>query len=261
MTGSTGAGVLCCVLLLLVAGGCEATGGANGSTGELMSRAVADYESGRYETAGGGAEEVMQSASSPQREDAAYLAGLSAYRLGRIDEAERRLMNAAGSNRPETAGKARAMMGIIRLDQNRPGEAVDLFEAAARMLVGSDAMQATEHAQMARRRAGAPESPDVCRYASAAGETLAVVGQFALQVGAFRDAEGADRAARTAQTIANRAGLGAVRVVPGADERGGTLYLVQFGQFASRAAAAAVRSEIGTLEYIVAPMAGITASR
>jgi tetratricopeptide (TPR) repeat protein len=256
MSRSTGIGALCCVLVLLIASGCETTGGTKGPTGDLMSRAVADYEAGRYETASGGAEEVMRSASGPQLENAAYLAGLSAYRLGRSDQAERRLMTAAGSNRPETAGKAKAMLGIIRLDQNRPREAIDLFEAAAGMLTGSDAERAREHAQLARSRAGEPDSPGIHHYASAAG-----AGQFALQVGAFRDADGAGRAAREAQTIADRAGLGPVRIVPGTDEQGGRLYLVQFGRFASRGAAATARAEIGTLEYIVAPLAGMTALR
>lgn len=261
MTRSTGAGVLCGVLLLFLAGGCETTGSSSGSGGGLMSRALSDYEAGRYETAAGGAEEAMQSASGPQREDAAYLAGLSAYRLGRTEDAEGRLLTAAGSSRPETAGKAKAMLGIIRLDQNRPREAVDLFEAASRTLTGSDGMRAAEHARIARQRAGIPETSDSRQYALAPSESASVAGLFALQVGAFRDADGADRAARSAQAIADRAGLGPVRIVPGADERGGRLYLVQFGRFASRSAAAAARSELGSLEYIVAPAAMATTAR
>ena len=263
MSRSIGIGALCGVLLLLAAGGCETTGGAGGSSEGLLGRAVADYEVGRYETAAGTAEAAMQTSSGPRRQDAAYLAGLSAYRLGRIDEAERRLMTAAGSNRPQTAGRANAMLGIIRLDQNRPREAAELFEAASRMLTGSDGMHAAGHAQMARRRAGMSGSSSVIGRDASVGaqRPTTVAGQFALQVGAFRDADGADRAARQAQAIADRAGLGPVRIVPGTDERGGTLYLVQFGRFASRSAAAAARSEIGSLDYIVAPLAGVTTAR
>ncbi|UCD75315.1 MAG: SPOR domain-containing protein [Phycisphaerales bacterium] len=253
MAGSTRAGVLSCVLILFAAGGCETASGPHGPPGDLLDRAVTDYEAGRYETAGGRAGEAMRSATGPQREDAAYLAGLSSYRVGRVDEAERRFMIASASSRPETAGKAAAMLGIIRLDQNRPREAAALFEKAEGLLAGPEAIRAAEHARLARRLAGTPAVAGGFDYAADAPST-SPSGLFALQVGAFRDAAGADRAAQSAQEIADRAGLGAVRIVASADERGGRLYLVQFGRFASRSAAAVVRNQIGRLEYIVAPL-------
>ena len=60
--------------------------------------------------------------------------------------------------------------------------------------------------------------------------------------------------------MASRNGLGSVRTVPSHDERGTRLYLVQVGEFPTRAAAAATRAQIGRLEYIVAPLARQTAA-
>jgi hypothetical protein len=75
-------------------------------------------------------------------------------------------------------------------------------------------------------------------------------------VGAFSDKTRAQRAADEANTVARKDGLGPVRILNRRDDRGKPLYLVQFGFFTSRDAAAAARTRIGKLEYIVAPVTG-----
>ncbi|MCA9296470.1 MAG: SPOR domain-containing protein, partial [Phycisphaerales bacterium] len=81
-------------------------------------------------------------------------------------------------------------------------------------------------------------------------------GRFTLQAGAFRELDRAEVAARQAETIAAAHGLGRVTIVPRRDVRGRTLYLVQFGSFATRADASRRRDRIGNLEIIVTQTAG-----
>jgi septal ring-binding cell division protein DamX len=83
--------------------------------------------------------------------------------------------------------------------------------------------------------------------------TKAPIG-FALQVGAFTDKKRAQQAASEAEPLAKKDGLGPVRVIPRRDDRGKSLYLVQFGFFTSRDAASAARTRLGRLEYIVTPV-------
>ena len=81
------------------------------------------------------------------------------------------------------------------------------------------------------------------------GDTLAI------QVGAFLDRSGAERAATEAARVAADAGLGSVRIVPKTNDRGQQLHVVQFGAFATRREAISARRKLGRLDYLVAPTA------
>ena len=80
-------------------------------------------------------------------------------------------------------------------------------------------------------------------------------GVFSLQVGNFLERENATRAAIQARDIAANHRLGPVRTIPGRDHVGRRRYVVQFGHFNSRGAAASARKRMGRLDYIVAPRA------
>lgn len=244
------------VLFLPVAAGCETTQSTTGddpSRAGSLAAAMKAYHEGRYSQAEQQARQIMQSSTIAQRQEAAYLAGLSAYRLGKASQAEQPILIAMNSTRPEIEGKARAMMGIIRLDQGRPHEAVLMFDRAAQLLTGVEATRARQHAEMARFQTGDPTQYAV--HNAAAGSQPAAGGGFSIQVGAFRQEQGARSAAADADSVASGAGLGPVRIISGSDDQGNQLYLVQFGRFPTRSAAAAARREIGRLDFIVSPTA------
>lgn len=243
--------------------GCETTP----KTGSLT-QAIADYNAQRYAQSHERAASIMASARGTEREQAAYIAGLSAYRLGQFDEAERRLLVAAQATDPQIAAKSKAMLGQVRMEQGRPREAATYFADAARGLAGEDARQCAHHAAVAYQQCGDVASS---RYwqaeaqriaasstslATAAGHHTSGSVGFTLQAGAFEDQRRAQRAADQIKSLAVREGLGEVRIVPHRDARGKRLYLVQFGFFTTRSDAAEARNRLGRLELIVTPVSG-----
>jgi tetratricopeptide (TPR) repeat protein len=235
---------------LLLLGGC---GGGGGQRSSSLAGAVADYEAQRYSEAFTAAKWQSSSTNPQTRAEAAYLAGLSAYKLGNNDDAERYLLAACTARDASVAARANAMLGVIRLDQNREREAIVLLEKAQPNLTGRDAAEAANQLARAHRMAGttssAPAPSSTFTHDRVSGEL------FALQVGAFRSRQHAESAAAMASRQADRHGLGPMRIVPSRDDRGQTLYLVQFGSFPTRSAAATTRSRLGKLDYIVAPLA------
>lgn len=262
-------------LLLIVS---TTLAGCNGGSQAGLQRALADYNAQRYSEAHERAAKISQSAPTGRREEAAYLAGLSAYQMGRNDEAERQLVIGSAATDLQTAAKARAMLGQVRLDQQRPREAASLLAEASRGLDGPDAQKAAYNAGIAYQRLGDNnaaqqwlatangESPVQITPAKQSGRSSVAAGtrgrplsepaSFTLQVGAFRERKRAQQAAEDAQKLASRDGLGQVRITPRQDERGRAIYVVQFGWFPTRDSAAAARAKLGRLEYIVAPSAG-----
>ncbi|MDY7110080.1 MAG: SPOR domain-containing protein [Planctomycetota bacterium] len=242
-------------LAMFLLSGCESTPQAGS-----LDAAILSYEAGRYTLAHRQAGQAMHSAGAIERERATYLAGLSAYRLGRLDEAERLLLTAARSADAAMAAKARAGLGLIRLDQDRPAEAARLFQQAEADLSGADARQAARYADAACLQAGLP-APHPAHASPRVGRSTALetasndATTFALQVGAFRDRRRAERAAAGADPVADEGGLGRVRIIPRFDDRGRRLYVVQLGSFTSRREAAAVRTRLRHSEYIVVPAA------
>jgi hypothetical protein len=245
-------------------GGCESAPKAG------MSAALADYAEADYAAAQQKAARAARSSNGAGRESASYLAGVSAYRAGDADSAERHLLAATGAADPDTAGRAQAQLGLLRMDQQRFREAGDLFRKASQSLTGEDARLAAHHAALAYQKAGDPAAArtwaEVSRQPSGGGEVVTVamsVGPrgggaslFTLQVGAYHDHAGAEWAVRNAAAIVEPAALGPVRIIETRDVRGKPLYLVQFGRFASRNEAASARLRLGRLDYIIAALAG-----
>ena len=246
--------LLPCLLLFPLAG-CESTPQAG-----TLNQALTEYEAGQYALAHRHASDAMRSPDDREREEGAYLAGLSAYRLGRLDDAERLLLTASRADEAATAARAKATLGLIRLDQDRPREAAELFREAEPDLDGLDARQAARYADAACRTAGLA-SPPRTRTSSPgppSGSVDAPAGPsstFALQVGAFQDRLRAERAAADAAPVAGSAGLGRVRIIPRTNGRGRQLYVVQLGRFGSRREAAAARTSLDRPDYIVVPAA------
>jgi tetratricopeptide (TPR) repeat protein len=246
---------------ILMLSGC----GGNARGGSL-SEAVADYEAQRYTRAYERAVPLTTSSAANVRAEASYVAGLSAYKMGQQDEAERRLLVAAASTDAALAARASAMLGVIRIDQLRYREAVTLLEKAHPMLLGEDAQHAARQLAYAHQHTG--DSDEAQRWqARASGSINSHVTSsetrhhqvstdlFALQIGAFKNQQHAESAASLAARDVDRLGLGPMRIVPSRDDRGQVLFLVQFGSFPTRASAASTRDRLGKLNYIVAPLA------
>ncbi|HWB20531.1 MAG TPA: SPOR domain-containing protein [Phycisphaerales bacterium] len=245
-------------------GGC----GDKTNSESLMKGAISDYNAQKYVESQRGAEMAMMHAQSPAKEEAAYLAGMSAYKRGLTSLAEEYFTTAEGSRDVQVAGKAEGMLGIIRMDQGRATEAAALFAESSAMLSGDDSRQAAARAAEAYQRSG--DSMNAAKWRDKAGisgtnEGMVVMGSgtasngsasvqalFTLQAGAFAERNRAEKAADECRQVSQRFGLGEVRIVPSHDSRGKAMYLVQFGVFQTRTEAASVRSKIGKLEYIVA---------
>lgn len=226
-----------------------------------MNQVVADYQAQRYVQAYSAAKSMTRSSSTNTRAQASYMAGLSAYKLGNRDDAERYLLVASSSTDPDVAPKAGAMLGVLRIDQHREREAVVLLEKVQPLLTGDDARQAAAQLAYAHQQIGDTAEAKQWMARSNSSSTYSsttdrVSGElFALQVGAFRSKEHAESAASIAARQADKLGLGPMRIVPSRDDRGQMLYLVQFGSFPTRTSAASTRSRLGKLDYIVAPLA------
>jgi hypothetical protein len=239
--------------------GCAAPSTSTTAPADL-NRALADYHAGRYATALQEAVAVQESTSGDEQGDAAYVGGLAAYRLGDLSEAGARLSVAVDSKSPQTAGKARAVLGLVRVDQGRSDEAAGHFAAASRALEGDNARMAAFSAAKAYERTGDEAAAEAWHRVAdgrsrwAITGTAPAAGNFTLQAGAYRRRPSAELAAVEAATLAEDHGLSPVRIVSRRDDRGDVLYLVQVGRFESRTAAMSARQRLGRLQYIVAAM-------
>lgn len=240
------------LILLLLLSAAAAAAGCQTAPKAGLSQAIADYEAQRFAAAHQGAVDSMRSATGIEREQAAYVAGLSAFQLGRMDEAELRLQAAVNSSDKRTAANAKVMLGQIRLSQGRHAEAATMFETAAPNLDGEDARQATRFATRSHQLAG--NTAAASRLQASSGSGGGTGSGFTLQVGAFQERQRADSAASAAGDLSRREGLGQVSVVPRIDSRGRLLYVVQLGHFMTRMAAEQARERIGKREYIVSPI-------
>jgi cell division protein FtsN len=219
--------------------------------------AVTEYEAGRFAAARTKAVEVQTKRAGLEREQAAYLAGLCAYQLSDFTEAERRLTAALETKDAGLRAQSQAMLGLVRLEQERNSEAARLLESASRELTGQQKARATYFAGQAHEKAGNGVTAGKLYAAAATGNeyksaSAGGTSGFSIQVGAFQDATRAHSAAEQVQSLASVNGLNPVRVVQSSAGRGKMLYVVQFGSFDSRQDAERTRRDIGRLDYIVA---------
>lgn len=133
------------VALLLGAAGCETTPPASS-----FSAAVSRYEEGRYEMALSDGQAAARSDDSTLAAQGALVAGMSAFKLGQIDLAERLAQKACASPQQETSGSGWVLLGDVRLSQRRASDAAECFDTAAARLNGADSARASECAKRAR---------------------------------------------------------------------------------------------------------------
>lgn len=241
------------VVPVMTLGGCGRAG-----TPASLRTAVDDYLAGRYESALAAADTVQGRTHGLDRDRAAYVAGIAAYRLDDPDRARPALATAARSSNAELAARSEATLGLIELDQGRPLDAARRLAGAASAgdLSADESGQAAYFAARAYQAAGDETSATHWfRIAEGRAEAPAAGSvAFTIQVGAFRQRRHAERAAADATDLAQRHGLTPVSIVPRGDGHGRTMFYVHFGRFATRGEAADTRSRLGRQKYIIAPL-------
>lgn len=249
---------------------------------DSLDRSLVAYEGGRYEESLQLAEEAKGAASTSQDSlQSSYLAGMSAFRLGRHSDAVRWLEEPARATDGEhrwMAGQANVTLGSSYLALGRKGDAARSFSRAGDLLSGEEAMKARLAAGNAYRElgdqrasdaqfrlAGVPTSGPTAPSAgtstptpasdggagAANGNPASQVGPFVLQAGAFKDRAKADRRAAEVRARAKEVGLGEPKVMAKRAADGSTMYVVQFGRFGDRRAAESALGRFGASGVVV----------
>jgi len=268
---------------ILVAGGCTTTekapeasslGAVRMASSPEFTSIVEDYREARYQPAFDRSKALARSSASPLREQASWIAGLSAYQMQQLDEAELQFMASGRSQDPRLSIDSKIMIADIRVLQNRWSDAAQLYREAAAGLSGDERSRVLGYADVASSQAslratgqgssapsartgssssGAPvlganpsSTKDPSRSAPPSGS-----GSFALQAGAFQNESNARRRAAEIATSARQAGLGEPRVVRTRDAGGREFWAVQVGQFTSRAGAEAAKARVASLNLII----------
>jgi len=263
--------------------GCETTPPANS-----FSTAVSRYEEGRYDMALSEGQAAARSDDSTLASQGALVAGMSAFKLGQIDLAERLAKRACESPEQATAGSGWVLLGDIRLSQRRANDAAECFDQAAARLTGSDAARASDCAKRARAmltatasapstpRATAPadttgmtvvesedgsttvpappwvqDTPTKTKAASAPTKAPTASREYTIRAGSYQSADAARKRAASLAGDLNRAKAPAARVDEITTVKGETLYAVRIGSWATRADAERVMNVIGRRDLMV----------
>lgn len=254
------------VLALLVSAALIAVAvpGCQSSRIASSSEALAAYERGDYADAYKEAIESHRRTTGVAQERAALVAGMSAFKLGRYDDAVHWLNRVDRSQDTEIAGRATATLGLVHVQRgNYSLAAIDLTNAG-RLLRGEESARAYFFAgecyTLIGRLDAAQRSYSLARSAGSgssgvagkAGDRLAP-SDFTVQVGAFSQRVNAESAARAAGARAAAVGLDAPRIVASTDVNGRALYLVQVGSYKTKQQALNARVRLGG-EAVVVPL-------
>ena len=241
--------IFCCAALMV---GCAAS---------QLKNVRHSYEQSDYATAFRDAEVIVRRSSGRVAEEAAYMAGMSAYHLQEPTRALEFLDIAARSSDRSIAGRAMAQAGLIHHEKGHYETAVRLFQGAAGRLDGDDRARACLLAAAAQQKLGqwshaAASLRQARRHSSDPGVHRHVkehmsYGAYTIQLGAFAVEENARRAARAVSGRAAAIRIGHPRMVRAVDVGGRRLILVQVGRFNDHAAASSARSRLSTSADIV----------
>ncbi len=231
---------------LLACGGCASSKAAGGGALPDMKAVMADYEAGHFLQAYTGAVSLYRRSVVPERDEAAYLAGLSAYRLQRYEDADRYLSPLVRIASTDVAGRAAGTMGLVELERGRYREAAEYFKKAADRLEGQGKAEAAYRAGLAYKESNLHSLARVqfiiARGASSDAAFQAKVDRelktsgYTLQLGVFSSRSNAEAVVREFQS-SRAASIGEARIVTTEGSRGETLYYVHVGTFTSYSAA------------------------
>jgi tetratricopeptide (TPR) repeat protein len=199
--------------------------------GTAINRSIVDYRQGNWLQSELWAKKSIQSGKSIAR--AQYMIGLCEFKREHPNDAQEWFIKATKSPDPEVRGKASAMLGIISSNKGNLDEAETAFEIAALELQGNDQLEAI-------------------RRSPASGSTYLLSNSpFTLQFGAFQNRKNANAAIAAITPSLKKAGINSVWITSETDRTGRHLFLVQAGQFASRATASEARRKNNLPQCIV----------
>jgi len=218
-TASRSALVAALVVVLAACGGASTTGAGR------LAAAHSAYERGAFEDAQREAVAAERSSSGVARDEATYLAGLSAARLGRLSDAEASFRSTMTSTDRDLAERARRSLETLLRHEGREREIASL--------------------------AGSGRAPiDAATAAPQRGTG------FTVQVGAYAVEANARRRAGEVRDLALRRGLPAPEIVAIRSSDGRTLYAVRIGRFPDRRRAGEAREALGHPEWAVEMVGG-----
>ncbi len=209
---------------LCLAAGCGSAPKASGT-----SAAEAAYRRGDFAAAERLGREAEQSSHGLEREEAAYIAGLGAAKLGDLDKAARNLQIAAGSADTDLAALRQR---VARRGRAARGEAGASQQAFRRATASPDPWIADRAERLAGSGSGARGAASPSGPASG----------FVVQAGAFSTEQAARGRASALGSTVRQAGFGEPRVVRILAKDGRSLWAVQIGAFVDRRQAGAARS-------------------
>jgi len=232
-----------------------------------LATAVGDYREGRYAEAYDRSKTLARTASSPLREQAAWVAGLAAYQRQMYDDAELQFMASGRSQDPRLVVDSKIMVGDVRVKQNRWSEAAQCYRDAAAGLSGEERSRVLGYAEVASSYATDRAAGQVgggSAVGTSAGSSGTSIGgaaptpatgragtAFALQAGAFQSEANARRRASELATQSREAGLGDPRVVRTRDASGRDFWTVQLGRFDTRQGAEQAKARLAATNVII----------
>lgn len=252
------------VAATMIVAGCDTTpktsGASAGAVGSSGGDAMAAYQSHQYQRAYTLASTQATRTSGVQRDQANFIAGMSAYQLGRENPTVTHLSPLASSANTHIAGPANATLGLVYARRAQYDRAINYFRTAVRKLHGEDLAQAYYHLGSTEQKLG--------RWASARSHmSLAISNSndstfrravrermnadaFTLQFGAYSTQSNAAARARALSSELRRAGLATPSIVT-VTANGKTLYLVQSGEYGSYDAALSARRRLSRTDVII----------
>ncbi|MFA9480189.1 SPOR domain-containing protein [Phycisphaerales bacterium AB-hyl4] len=262
--GAAGVMMAAVCMLALTAG---LSGCATGGPGEGADYAEL-YEQGQYEAAYHAGSARARRGDLLDRDEAAYVGGLAAMRIGRLNSAERLLRQASRSRDGSLRGDALANLGLLQYRSGRYEQAADQLTQGAEYLSGEDRAQAYFYAGIAQQRLGrwpqartslllARNTTESESLRQRALDQLSVTG-YTVQLGAFSTEENARSAAEEVAERSVEMRFGSPRIVPARSTDGRTMTLVHVGTFSSYQGAYDARARMGVTNAIIVPLAGRT---
>lgn len=238
--------------------------GCVGQTPSRLKSAQIAYQREDYATALRQSQMILDHGHPELGDEAAYLAGASAYQLGQTRRAERHFRRAARSTDHDLSGQALASLGLILLEQGRHQAAAGTLINAATRLKDQPRANAYLHAAIAQQKLGwwdqartnlslARSGSRNAAFRERVAHRMRVEG-FSLQMGAFSDDANARRAVINITATATKLRLGTPRLVKVTNHQQQRLTLVQLGNFSTYDAALAVKNQLHDQDLIIVPI-------
>ena len=220
------------------------------------------YQAQRYLAAQNVAEARLDRTTGAARAEARWIAGMSAYHLGRDQQAIHHLTVLATNPNTRNLGPVLATLGLIYESRSQYVQGIDYMTQALPELTGQDKAQAYYHLGMMEQNLGHWPRADtyLSLTISHADDTvlrrearhLMSATAFTLQLGAYADRDLAIRRSRDLAAVTRAAQLPQPIIIPSDSAQQQELYLIQTGRFRERASALSARQRLDQPDAFIA---------